>query len=83
MGHRTRTSIVLRATLSMLLFSLFLKMDVLLRAGDAFVGWGWPAIPVLLGVLLVRMAFAGLVVLAVLPLVLGYGGGRASGSPRT
>ena len=76
MGHRTRTSIVLRATLSMLLFSLFLKMDVLLRAGDAFVGWGWSAIPVLLGVLLVRMAFAGLAVLAVLPLVLGYRGAR-------
>jgi membrane protease YdiL (CAAX protease family) len=64
-------AVILKVTLAMLLFSIFLKIDALAQVGNILVGWAWPAVPVLLGITLVRMLLAGTVVLAVLPVILG------------
>ena len=64
-------NIILRVILSVMVFSVFLKIDTLLQIGNSFVEWEWSAVPVLLAIALVRMIFAGVVVLAVLPLILG------------
>lgn len=68
--------IILRVVLSVLLFSLFLKIDALLGIGNAFFDLGWSAPLIVLAVTLVRMILAGIVVLAVLPVILGLKGLR-------
>lgn len=67
-----KAAIILRAALATVLFSVFLKIDALVQVGNILVGWAWPAVPVLLGITLVRMLLAGTVVLVVLPLILGF-----------
>jgi membrane protease YdiL (CAAX protease family) len=62
--------ILLRVALSVLLFSVFLKLDSFLQLGNVLAAWGWPLSLILSAVVLVRTVFAGTVVLAVLPLVL-------------
>jgi membrane protease YdiL (CAAX protease family) len=77
--------VILRAAVATVVFSVFLKADSLLSVGDLFVAWGWPAVPVLLAIVVVRMVFAGLVVVVVLPAILGSkrSGKRLSGYLRT
>ena len=65
-------AVILRVALATALFSVFLKIDALAQVGNILVDWAWPAVPVLLGITLVRMLLAGTVVLAVLPLILGF-----------
>lgn len=65
-------AVILKVALAVLLFSVFLKVDTLVRIGNILVEWAWPAVPVLLGIALVRMVLAGTVVLAVLPVILGF-----------
>lgn len=74
MERSNKIIIILRVALAVLVFSVFLKLDTLLGAADTFVGWGWSMVPVLGALVLVRIVFAGVVVLAVLPLILGSGG---------
>jgi membrane protease YdiL (CAAX protease family) len=63
-------AVILRVALATVLFSVFLKIDALVQVGNMLVGWAWPAVPVLLGITLVRMLLAGTVVLVVLPAIL-------------
>ena len=64
-------AVILRVALATALFSVFLKIDALVQVGNILVDWAWPAVPVLLGITLVRMLLAATVVLAVLPVILG------------
>ena len=68
--------ILLRAALASLAFSALLFIDKLLAIGNILFDLGWPTPLILLGVTLVRMALAGIAVLAVLPPILGFKGPR-------
>jgi membrane protease YdiL (CAAX protease family) len=67
-----KRAVILWAALATLLFSLFRRGDTFLQLGNTLARWGWSAVPIFLSMALVRSILAGTVVLAVLPLVLGY-----------
>jgi len=62
---------ILKAALSVILFSLFLKFDSILQVINTFVEWGWSLLPIIFTSVLIRMVLAGIVVLIILPNVLG------------
>ena len=69
-------TVTLRVALAVVLFSFLLMVESLLRIADTLVAWGWPLASILASITLVRMIFAGLAVLVVLPRVLRMKAGR-------
>jgi membrane protease YdiL (CAAX protease family) len=67
-----RGMVILRVTLAVILFSVFLKFDSILSVANTLVDWGWSLVPILLISVLIRMIFAAMVVLIVLSLILGF-----------
>lgn len=62
--------ILLRATLSLILFSFFLKMDSIFSFVDSLVERGWSLSSIIVASVLIRMISAGFVVLILIPLSL-------------
>jgi len=65
--------IILGVLLSTILFSAFLKFDSIFQVVNFLVEKGWSLLSILLVSVLIRMIFAGLVVLIVIPLILRSG----------
>jgi membrane protease YdiL (CAAX protease family) len=53
-------------------FSFFIKIDTLFSMMNTLAEKGWPLLVIILTAVVIRMFFAGLVVLIVLPLILGF-----------
>ena len=68
--------IILLMILAVIVFSLFLKLDSLFSVANTLASRGWALLPILCVILLIRMIFAGLVVLIILPLILRSGSWR-------
>ena len=67
----SKGAITLRSVLAVILFSLFLKFDSLFSLMNTLAESGWSLLPIIMVAVLIRMLFAGSVVLFVLPLCLG------------
>lgn len=67
----TGIAIILRITLAVILFSLFIKADSILQMADFLVGRGWSLLQILLAITGIRLILAGLAVVLVMPLILG------------
>jgi membrane protease YdiL (CAAX protease family) len=74
MENRTgKGKIILGVLLSTILFSAFLKFDSIFQVVNFLVEKGWSLLSILLVSVLIRMIFAGLVVLIVIPRILRSG----------
>ena len=76
-NNSERGSVILRVLLSTILFSVFLKIDSVFQVVNFLVDKGWSLLPILSLSVLIRMIFAGMVVLIILPPILGLEGWRA------
>jgi membrane protease YdiL (CAAX protease family) len=65
-------NVILRVILSVVVFSFFIKIDTLFSMMNTLAEKGWPLLVIILTAVVIRMFFAGLVVLIVLPLILGF-----------
>lgn len=65
--------IIFKVLLSTILFSLFLKLDSIFQVMNFLAEKGWSLLSILLVSVLIRMVFAGFVVLIILPLILRSG----------
>ena len=72
----SKVKIILLVILATTVFSIFLKLDSLFSVANTLASRGWPLLPILLVMVLIRMLFAGLVVLIILPLILRSGSWR-------
>ena len=62
--------------LATIVFSIFIKLDSLFSVANTLASRGWSLLPILFVIVLIRMIFAGLVVLIILPLILRSGSWR-------
>ena len=67
----SKTGIILRITLAVILFSLFIKFDSLMQFADLLVDRGWSLLQILVVITGIRLILAGLAVVFVMPLILG------------
>ncbi|MFN2235823.1 MAG: CPBP family intramembrane glutamic endopeptidase [Anaerolineales bacterium] len=67
-----KRNVILRVILSVVVFSFFIKIDTLFSMMNTLAEKGWPLLVIILTAVVIRMFFAGLVVLIVLPLILGF-----------
>ncbi len=67
----SKTGIILRITLAVILFSLFIKFDSLMQFADLLVDRGWSLLWILVVITGIRLILAGLAVVFVMPLILG------------
>ena len=67
-----KRNVILRVILSVVVFSFFIKIDKLFSMMNTLAEKGWPLLVIILTAVVIRMFFAGLVVLIVLPLILGF-----------
>ncbi len=67
----SKTSIILRITLAVILFSLFIKFDSLMQFADLLADRGWSLLWILVVLTGIRLILAGLAVVFVMPLILG------------
>ena len=75
MKNRSEQAIlVLKLVGSVLLFSIFIKLDSILGLVNQLVNFGWPLSLIISASVLVRMIFTGFVVLVILPRILGFRG---------
>lgn len=65
-------NVILRMILSLVLFSIFIKIDTLFSMMNILAEKGWSLLAIILTAVTIRMIFAGLVVLIILPLILGF-----------
>jgi membrane protease YdiL (CAAX protease family) len=65
-------NVILRVILSVVLFSIFIKIDTLFSIMNILAERGWSLLTIILTAVLIRMIFAGLVVLMILPLILAF-----------
>jgi membrane protease YdiL (CAAX protease family) len=65
-------NVILRVVLSIILFSVFIKIDTLFSIMNTLAEKGWPLLVIILAAVIIRMIFAGLVVLIILPMILGF-----------
>ena len=62
--------------LATIVFSIFIILDSLFSVANTLASRGWSLLPILFVIVLIRMIFAGLVVLIILPLILRSGSWR-------
>ena len=74
--------VILRVILSVILFSLFIKIDSIFSVMNTLADRDWSLLVIILAAVLIRMTFAGFVVLIILPMILGLKVGE-SGYPDT
>jgi membrane protease YdiL (CAAX protease family) len=67
---------IILVILATIVFSIFIKLDSLFSVANTLASRGWSLLPILLVIVLIRMIFAGLVVLIILPLILRSGSWR-------
>ncbi len=67
-----KAMLILKLFVSVLLFSVFIKLDSILGLVDYLVELGWPLWLIVSASVLTRMIFAGIVVLVILPDILGF-----------
>jgi len=68
--------IILLVIFAVIVFSIFLKLDSLFSVANTLASRGWALLPILSVSVLIRMIFAGFVVLIILPLILRSGSWR-------
>jgi membrane protease YdiL (CAAX protease family) len=62
--------------LATIVFSIFIILDSLFSVANTLASRGWSLLPILFVIVLIRMIFAGLVVLIILPLIIRSGSWR-------
>ncbi len=67
-----KTRITLKLFVSVILFSVFIKMDSILAMVNHLVELGWSLSLIISASVLVRMIFSGIVVLIIIPRILGF-----------
>jgi len=65
-------NVILRVVLSIVLFSVFIKIDTLFSIMNILAERGWPLLVIIFAAVMIRMIFAGLVVLIIIPPILGF-----------
>ena len=68
--------LIILVILATIVFSIFIKLDSLFSVANTLASRGWSLLPILFVIVLIRMIFAGLVVLIILPLILRSGSWR-------
>jgi membrane protease YdiL (CAAX protease family) len=63
---------ILRVVLSVILFSVFIKIDSIFSITNILAEKGWSLLVIILTAVIIRIIFAGLVVLIILPLILEF-----------
>lgn len=67
-----KVMLILKFFVSVLFFSVFIKLDSILGLVDYLVDLKWSLSAIIIASVLVRMIFAGIVVLVILPRILGF-----------
>ena len=68
--------LIILVILATIVFSIFIKLDSLFSVANTLASRGWSLLPILFVIVLIRMIFAGLVVLIILPLIIRSGSWR-------
>ncbi len=71
-NNKGKSTVLLRVVVAVVLFSLFRQITSVLGIVDSFVNRGWTLSFIILVIVMIQMIAAGIVVLIVLPIVLGF-----------